>query len=84
LTAALAAVYSDYEWLPWKFSFCPNNFWDDVKNHRKFLDWAAKQLNVNEYGDWYRVTANVRLKGNPVFINKGYFESRGKPFASKV
>jgi hypothetical protein len=48
-------VYPDYNWLPWKFSKCPNKFWDDVKNQRKFMDWAAEQLNVNKMTDWQNV-----------------------------
>jgi hypothetical protein len=55
----LSIVYSEHEWLPWQFVSCPNNYWDDVKNHRKFLEWASKQLNVKEFDDWYKVPAKV-------------------------
>jgi hypothetical protein len=52
-------VYPDYNWLPWKFGKCPANYWDDVKNQRKFMDWAAKELNIKDMSDWYNVSINV-------------------------
>jgi hypothetical protein len=62
-------VYPNNEWLPWKFTICPDNYWDDLKNQRKFLDWAAKQLNVNKMSDWYSITSKV----NKTNISSGNF-----------
>jgi hypothetical protein len=56
----LKSVYPEYDWLPWKFDKTPTFYWDDVKNQRKFLDWAAKELDIKEMGDWYKVTQKVR------------------------
>jgi hypothetical protein len=55
----LAAVYPEYDWLPWKFCRCNEKYWDDPKNHKKFLDWAGKQLNIKEMSDWYKVIQKV-------------------------
>jgi hypothetical protein len=55
----LSTLYPEYEWLPWKFSKCPNNFFDDLKNQRKFMDWAAQTMKIKEMSDWYKVTAKV-------------------------
>jgi hypothetical protein len=55
----LSEVFPEYEWLPWKFDKCPDNYWNDEKNQRKFFDWAAKQLNIKEMSDWYNVTYKV-------------------------
>ena len=52
----LKEIYPDYDWLPWKFDRCPKNYWKDVKNVRKFMDWAGKELNVKELSDWYNVS----------------------------
>jgi hypothetical protein len=52
----LSTVYPEYDWLPWKFGKCTHNFWDELKNRRKFMDWAAKELEVNEMRGWYKVT----------------------------
>jgi hypothetical protein len=55
----LSEMFPNYEWLPWKFQKSPPNYWNDVKNQRKFLEWAAKQLNITELNDWHNVTNNV-------------------------
>jgi hypothetical protein len=52
----ISTIYTEHEWLPWKFEHSPRNFWNDPKNVRKFLDWAGKQLGVTEYNDWHRIT----------------------------
>ncbi len=54
----LAETYPEYDWLPWKFER-PRNYWSDIKNVRKFMDWAAQQLNVKEMSDWYNVSTSV-------------------------
>jgi hypothetical protein len=60
----LSNVYPDYHWLPWKFTAVPPNYWNDKKNIRIFLDWAAKQLKVKEMSDWYNVTYKVTIDLN--------------------
>jgi hypothetical protein len=59
-------MYPDRDWLPWKFDDRPLNFWDDVKKQRKFMDWAAVQLNIKEMSDWYKVTQKVTLPLNGI------------------
>jgi hypothetical protein len=59
LVSALHDLFPTYDWLPWKFVKCPQEFWDDKKNQRKFLDWAATQLDIKDMSDWYRVTQKV-------------------------
>lgn len=55
----LAVVYPQYEWLPWKFDTCPRNFWGNVENQLKFMQWAGKELLIKEMSDWYRVSYQV-------------------------
>jgi hypothetical protein len=59
LSTFLSNVYPDYNWLPWKFDNCPHNYWTDLKNQRKFLDWAATELNIKDKSDWYQVAFRV-------------------------
>lgn len=56
LQALLSAVFPDYEWLPWKFDQCPRNYWNNVENQRRFVDWVGNQLGVKEMSDWYKYT----------------------------
>ena len=59
LSKLLSSVYPEYDWLPWKFTVCPLGFWNDIANQRKFTEWVAKELNIKEMEDWYRVTTKV-------------------------
>jgi hypothetical protein len=57
--ALLSSLHPEYEWLPWKFERCPNEYWDNVNNQKKFVEWAGKQFNVKEMSDWYKVSTRV-------------------------
>jgi hypothetical protein len=59
MSTLLTESYPDYDWLPWRFVLCPRNYWDDMKNQRKFMDWATKELNINNMSDWYNITFRV-------------------------
>ena len=59
LSKLLSVVYPEYNWLTWKFSVSPHNFWSDVKNQRKFMDWAGRELKIKEMSDWYNVSNKV-------------------------
>jgi hypothetical protein len=61
LQQLLAAVYPEYDWLPWKFLNCPVNYFGNVQNDIKFVDWAGLQLNVKELSDWYKVKTVVSV-----------------------
>ena len=55
----VSSVLTEYEWLPWKFVMCPRNYWDNINNHKKFVEWAGKQLKINELSDWNKITYKV-------------------------
>ena len=55
----ISTVFSDYEWLPWRFHHTPQGYWSDMKNQRKFMDWAANELKIKDMSDWYKITAQV-------------------------
>jgi hypothetical protein len=57
----LSSVYPEYDWLPWKFDKSPQGFWSDVKNQRKFMEWAAKELKITEMNDWYHISNQVHF-----------------------
>jgi hypothetical protein len=63
----LSQIYPEYYWLPWKFEKCPQNYWTDIKNQRKFMDWAATQLGVQQTSDWCDVKNFNRVKTNIEF-----------------
>ncbi len=55
----VSTVYSEYKWLPWKFTHIPNNYWSDLNNQKLFLEWAEKELNIKEKEDWYNISRHV-------------------------
>jgi hypothetical protein len=55
----LSTLYPKFEWLPWRFDKCPNNYWENLKNQRQFIEWAGKELGVKDMNDWYKVTHKV-------------------------
>jgi hypothetical protein len=57
----LSTFYPEQEWLPWKFEKIPYLYWDDILNQRKFMEWAAKQLNVKDLDDWCKVPVKVSI-----------------------
>ena len=54
-------VLNEFTWLPWKFGNVPSNYWSDIQNHRKYLDWVAKELNIKSFPDWYKVSLKVTM-----------------------
>jgi hypothetical protein len=56
----LATIFPEYQLLPWKFTVAPKNLWSKIENQKKFMNWAAEQLNIKEPSDWYTKTAKVR------------------------
>ena len=54
-----SSVYPEYDWLPWKFTKTPLDYWNHVKNQRKFMDWAGKELGIKELDNWYNFSREV-------------------------
>jgi hypothetical protein len=49
----LTHVYPEYSWLPWKFA---RNLTDDAS-----VEFVARELNVREMSDWYKIKAEVKI-----------------------
>jgi hypothetical protein len=50
-SSAIAAVkecFPDYDWKEWLFKCCPRSFWGDLKNHRNYMDWLARQCGIRQ------------------------------------
>ena len=48
-------VYPEYEWLPWRFSDMPKQYWSDSNTVRNYLIWVGKQLGIKEFQEWESV-----------------------------
>jgi len=49
-------MFPDYEWVEWKFGMCPQGFWKDKGNRKKYAIWLGKQLGYNTIEDWYKIS----------------------------
>jgi hypothetical protein len=64
----LLSIYPEYEWLSWRFTQIPKNFWEKMENQKKFVDWAGKKLGIKEMDDWYKILREVEISEN--FLKK--------------
>jgi hypothetical protein len=60
----VSKAYPEYEWLPWKFSQVPKEFWGDIQNQKNFVDWVGKKLKYNKKEDWYKLSKEVIFRRN--------------------
>lgn len=66
----LDIVFDNY---PWKLlnNKLPLGFWDDINNHRKFLDQLGNSLSYSKFEDWYSITKNViKMNGGSQLLRK--------------
>ena len=63
----ISSVYSNYDWLPWKFTQTPKGYWDDINNIKSYINWLSEKLDIKTMEDWYKVTHEVNINTS---INK--------------
>jgi hypothetical protein len=69
----LKFVYPDYDWLPWKFKVTPDNFWQDEKNHKVYMDWLYKELKYEKMEDWYNLSNQLVFDYYGCGLLSGYY-----------
>ena len=55
----LKIIFPEYEWFEWKFNTAPQNFWQDINNHKLYADWLGKKLGYTEQEHWYCITKQI-------------------------
>lgn len=68
-------VYSNHDWIPFKFSRKGKHFWREKSNHRGFFDWLGKELGFETHSDWYKVTLDDVLAHGGRTLLKEYHNS---------
>lgn len=49
------------------------DIWKDMNNQRRFMDWIGKELNVQNYQDWYKVkTSDILNRGGYSLLTNFY------------
>jgi len=71
LYSTMTFVFPDKDLKEWLFKCPPQNFWEQEKNIKKFLEWLFNKLNFEKKTDWYYITSG------------DYINNRGSPLAYK-
>lgn len=71
----LTAVYTEHEWLEWKFKYTSNKFWSNPINHKKFTDWLGKKLGYIELDHWYSITRDIIFDNGGDTLLQRYYNS---------
>jgi len=53
---AVMECFPNHEWHEWLFRIAPTHFWQDKRNHRRYVEWLGKQLGFRHPEDWYAIT----------------------------
>jgi hypothetical protein len=65
LISLLQSVYPLHLWNEWEFDTVPKGFWASQSNQKRYLEWAAHRLNINNPDDWYSITVErlIAIRG---------------------
>jgi len=55
----LKDVFPEYKWLEWKFSIASQGFYQNLENHKIYVEWLGKTLKYETIEDWYKITSNI-------------------------
>ena len=63
--------YPEYDFIPWLFKHVAPDFWTDMENQRKYLDWLGEKLGYTDYDNWYNITQTAfhRNRGGGLLNN---------------
>src|SRR5690349_18669365 len=51
-SAALQDVYPEHNWMLWKFTTMPRDYWDKTENQKEFFDRLSVKLGHKGMDDW--------------------------------
>lgn len=71
LSQLFPCIFPENPWLVWRFSQLPRDFWSSVDNQKLFLEWMARDLQLNNLEDWYYVhPAEISNRGGGRLLSK--------------
>jgi hypothetical protein len=70
-SSAIESVYPEFTWHLWKFCSYPDDYFNNMLNQRKFLDYVGEQLGVETLDDWYKFMLDdvKKVAGISLFVN---------------
>jgi len=76
--AAVKELFPCHTFLEWKFICLPRNFWNFVKNRRRYVRWLGKELEFKCKDDWYGVTIDDFVSNYGWGMLHGYYRGSYK------
>ncbi len=74
-SAAVADCFPKTDWLPWLFQYAPQRFWADPANHRRYMDWLARQLRIKKPDDWQSVSRHDFYENHGAGLLSNYYHN---------
>jgi len=65
-TKLLKSCFPDYNWLPWKFTIAPKNFWKEKINVIWYLNWLEGELGIKDKNEWYKINKDDFIYGESI------------------
>lgn len=72
---AVKELLPGYDWKEWLFDKAPNTFWENLSNHRRYMNWLGERLGFVEPHDWYRVSKEDFQNNSGEGMLKNYYNS---------
>lgn len=72
-----------FQWKIFKFKQVPKHYWNDSNNLLSFISYAAKELYIKNYEDWYNISSEqIRKMGGftPLIKNGGLISLLSKVY----
>ena len=61
---SLKEYIPEIDWKEWLFDNPPMDFWSNLSNVKRYLNWLGEQLGFKKPSDWYNLTQNDLRKYN--------------------
>lgn len=53
----LKAIYPEYDWKPWLFSYTPHLLWNQSNEVITYIEWLQKKFNIQNLDSWYNISS---------------------------
>jgi hypothetical protein len=84
LARVLQSVYTDHEWLPWKFPKASNGFWENVANQKLYFDWLGNTLAYSKLEDWYKISKSTIVANHGSSLLAHYYNNSPSSFVRRM
>lgn len=80
----LRDAYPEIYWLPWKFDKTTQNYFDDIKNQKHFIQYVEEKEGMTDISDWYDYDGNIIKKYGAKGLLQNYYGASIQTLLKKV